>query len=309
MKQIILILLFNLLFSSCARIYNEPTKKVRIYTTEPSKIVVKTDTFITKKNRIKIDVPRGKYTLNLTVLTDSLKKTVSVKPFNSFNYYLNIVQNFGIGMLIDRNHPKRYGFPTRIYLNSADILNKYFGYSQAKNNGALFFNLSMPHINNFKLKPQNEPLKDNTGFWGFSVGMDYFYANNRFINLSASVHTNLFTPVPAAVDYFDDYEVMNSKSLSLSHNHRIKRFTLGYGIAYCENSWLFNDYDSTGYKESIFKKNNALGLVFKSYFQTANNSYIGLIYRPTFIRFMERNKYEYEHLISIDFITKIRLKK
>lgn len=57
------------------------------------------------------------------------------------------------------------------------------------------------------------------------------------------------------------------------------------------------------------KRNLALGFVFPTYFQFGEYFSVGVIYRPTFYRPDLTDKFAYEHLISVDFAWKIRLKK
>jgi len=307
--------------TSCATIINKPYKNVTIYTTEPSKIVYKRDTVYTKNNKAYLLVLRDKENLSIKAITDSITKTIDVKSRNSFWYWANIYPSFGLGMLIDRDNPERYSYPKRIYINSADTINKYYGYSQSDKKGELYLHLSLPHINSFNLKPQNEGRKVNTGFWGLLVGLDYYHRNNQFINLDASGVMDFFVPVPGAVDIWGEYESMSSMYVSLSNNYKIQRFSIGYGLSFVRNNWSFSDnggkyeYDEQGeiipslIKDPISKNYFAFGFVFPAYFQFGEYFNIGVIYRPTFFRPNLTDKFAYEHLISIDFAWKIRIKK
>jgi hypothetical protein len=216
-------------------------------------------------------------------------------------------------MLVDMNSPKRYTYPGKIHINSADTISKYYHYSQSKNKGELHLHLSLPHINLFCLKPQNETYKINTGFWGLSVGLDYYHSNNQFINLGASGVLDFFLPFPAAVDLNGEHEFMSSWYISLSNNHRLGRFTLGYGLSYGENAWSLRYFDwldpPPPTRDPVTRRHNSLGLIFPAYFQLYQHFSIGVVYRPSFYRPNIKDKFSYEHLISIDFAWKIRLKK
>ena len=322
MKQTAYILILTILLSSCATIINKPYKNVKVYTTEPSRIIHRYDTIKTVNNKVNLWAERKNEILSIVAMTDSITKTIEVKPRNSFWYWANIYPSFGIGMLIDKNNPKRYSYPKRIYINSADTISKYYRYSQSYNKGELHLHLSLPHINSFNLKPQNEERKVNTGSWGLSIGLDYFHSNNQFINLGASGVMDFFLPVPAAVDLYGEHELMSSTYVSLSNNHKIQRFSIGYGLSFAKNTWSFRDHG--GYDEyndeqdevipplikaPITKSHYAFGLIFPTYFQLSEHFNIGVVYRPTFYRPNMTDKFKYEHLISIDFAWKIRLKK
>lgn len=299
--------------TSCATIINQPHENLTIYTTVPSKIIYNGDSIKTIHNKANFRVERNKKPISFIATADSLTKTFQVKSQNSFMYWSNIVYNYGIGMLVDRKNPKRYSYPQRIYVNSADTISRYFRYGQANNKGELDLHLSLPHINSFCLTPENEGTKLNTGFWGLTIGLDYYHSKNQFINLGISDVSDFFVPFPAAIDLSGEYELMSSKYISLSNNYRLRRFTIGYGLSYARNTWDFRYYDSFDppppTREPVKKSSNAFGLIFPTYFQLGKHFNIGVVYRPSFYRPNMTDKFKYEHLISIDFAWKIRLKK
>lgn len=299
--------------TSCATFNNQPHKNLTIYTTIPSKIIFDGDTIKTIDNKAHLRVERSKEPISFIATTDSLTKTIQVKPQNSFMYWGNIFCNGGIGMLVDRKNPKRYTYPQRIYINSADTISRYFRYEQADNKGELQLHFSLPHINSFNLTPENEGAKINTGFLGLSIGLDYYHSKNQFVNLGISGVLDDFVPFPAPADYISgEYEFMSSRYISLSNNHRLKLFTIGYGLSYARNTWDFIYCDQFDQppptREPVKKRSNALGLIFPTYFQLGEHFNIGVVYRPTFYRPNMTEEFKYEHLISIDFAWKIRLK-
>ncbi len=299
--------------TSCATIINQPYKSITIYTTEPTDIILNKDTVKTINNEARLKIARKKEPLIITAHTDSLSKTFSVKPKNSCWYWGNIFCNYGIGMLVDRNNPKRYTYPKRIYLNSTDTIDKYYTYRPFNNKGELYLHISLPHINSFYLIPENEEPKINTGFFGLTIGVDYYHSRYQFVNFGISAVSDFFLPVPAPIDISGEYELMSSRYISLSNNYKIKRFTVGYGLSYAKNTWDFRYYDRFDppppTREPVKKSNHAFGLIFPIYFQLGEFFNIGVVYRPTFYRPNVTEKFEYEHVISLDFAWKIILKK
>src|SRR5690606_6997057 len=156
------------------------------------------------------------------------------------------------------------------------------------NKGEMYLHGSLPHINSFQLNPLEEGTKTNTGFWGLTVGIDYYHSTHQFISLSASGVADLFVPVPAAVDISGEYELMSSRYVSLSNNHRIRRFTLGYGFSYARNTWDFRYYDrfspSPPSRNPVKKSDYSIGFIFPTYFQSGKNFRLGVVYRPDFFR-------------------------
>jgi hypothetical protein len=292
---------------------NQPQKNITVYTTEPSRIIFDKDTIKTLYNKVNLSVDRKNEKLQIVARTDSLIKTFEIEPRNSFMYWSNIVCNYGIGMLVDRNNPKRYSYPQRIYINSSDTTSNYYLFGQSNNKGELHLHISLPHINSFRLTPDNEGAKINTGFWGLTVGLDYYHSKNQFINLGVSGVSDFFVPVPAAVDISGEYELMSSVYLGLSNNHRYRRLTIGYGLSFSRNTWDLRYYDRFDppppTRDPVKKSHISFGLVVPSYFQIGEYFNFGVIYRPSFYRPTVKENFKYEHLVSIDFAWKIRIKK
>ncbi len=179
---------------------------------------------------------------------------------------------------------------------------------------SLHVRLSLPHVNMFLLKPENEPVKNHTGFWGLSFGFDYGYEKNRFISVSAGGVVDFFLPVPAAVDIEGEHELMTSTYLMFTDNIEYEDFTVGYGFTYAKNEWRYSytphyvdpeledEYDAEMLKANSRRRAyNVIGFSFPLYCKIGNSMNLGVIYRPTFIRFLDKNSFDYEHVISIDF--------
>jgi len=310
MKQTPLILIASILLSSCATILNQPYTNVKVRTTEPSKIVFKQDTIKTTNNKVDLWAERKKETLSFVVMTDSITKTIEVKSKLSTAFWLgNSFSGVGvIGYAIDLTNPKRFTYPNNIYINSTDTISRYYGFS-IDNKGELYLHLSLPHINSFCLRPEKEGYKVNTGFWGFKIGLDYYYLTNRFISLNVSGVSDIFVPFPASPNFGEKYELMNSMYISLSDNYRLGRFTAGYGLSYGRNTWYYSYEPPPPQTEHhVTKTHNTFGFIFPTYFQMGKYFNMGVVYRPTFYRPTLAPKIAYEHLISIDLAWKIRLR-
>jgi uncharacterized protein YceK len=312
MKNLLLLLLPLILFSSCATILNKPNTKTSLYTSSPAKIIIDQDTLSTTENKVDIILPRSKDTISIITITDSTKKTFHLNPKNSIAYYGNIPFNYGIGMLIDRNNSKRYKYPSQVYVDFADTLHSFSTYDK-NNKHKWFLHLSLPHVNHFQFHPANESTKTNTGFWGFNVGISYYHQNTQFLAVSVSGVTDFFLPVPAAVDISGEYELMSSRYLGISNNHLIRRFTLGYGLSYARNTWDLRYYDRFNppppSRNPVKKSSNALGFIFSSYYNMGRSFTVGVTYRPTFYRLDIKPALKYEHLVSLDFGWNILLPK
>ena len=299
------------MFTSCATILNRPGRFVRVYTTKPTVLIHNADTIKTQSNLAFIYAERQKKPLEFVVLTDTGAKKVIQKSTLSFAFILNFY-NSGIGALIDLGTTKRYGYPN-IRLNEKDTVERPRPYVTISKKGDFLLNISMPMYNWFYFRPDGEPVKNIKGGPGFSMGVDYFHSQKQFLNLSAAVAIDRIDI--SDIKPYGIFEKERTRYLSLSNNHVINKFTIGYGISYAYNAWEYinapNYRDSTSIpltgRPSQTISNNALGLVFSSYFKIVEGLNMGVIYRPTFIRFGSADKYE--HLLSFDFGYKIPLKK
>ncbi len=294
---------------------NTRHNQIAVNTTEPSKVMYNGRLTMTQNNKTWIFVERSKEPLQITVSTDSLEKEIILKPRNSFAFWSNIVFNYGIGMLVDKNNPKRYTYPKNVYVNSSDTFPRIFRtpVKNIYNKGDFFVNLSIPHVNAFLLKPEAESYKANAGFWGVAVGMDYYYSPKHFINASAFGIMDIFIPFPAPVTYAGEHEFMSSMYVAASHNHQIKNFTIGYGLSYSRNSWDLRNYGRLDppepSRDPVKKAHNAWGFVLPVSYKFYEQLGVGLTYRPTFFRPALTQKFAYEHTISLDVSFRFKLSK
>jgi len=315
MKKLFIIILLSCIFVSCATLFNTPTTAIDIYTTKPSRIVVNNDTTITHDNKVSISVMRSRDPITITAISDSIKKVVKIESIYSLAYVSNVFFLYGIaGAIVDHNSPKQFTYPFKVYLNSNDTSGMYYLYGKANNRNELYLKVSIPEINTYLFRPLSNGVKTATGFLGISAGIDYYHKKNQYLNLSVTCAADYYVPFPAPIDCIGKSESLSSIYLSLSNNYKINRFSLGYGLSYCRNYWTY-DYNSSMLELEVpvilstHEMHDALGLIFSSYIQFGRYFDVGLIYRPTFIALNPQTTFQYEHLISIDFAWKIRLKK
>ncbi len=169
--------------------------------------------------------------------------------------------------------------------------------------------LSLPYLNHLSLKPQGGSRISKAGFIGESIGLEYSYHNDLFLEISFSLVGSFDHPLPLEKE--GAYENLYSTYFSLIHNHEIKRFTIGYGLNYARNTHAigFRSFDnmtpSTGFKNT----NSTLGLNLNTYVKFWKSFNLGLIFRPTFFHLNNVKSSTFESLISIDFAWRIRLNK
>ena len=313
MKNLSVLIIIVLAFSSCATLFNARTTRVDIHTTYPTTIVVGNDTVRTVKNKATIKVKRQEAPLQFSTIADSTLKNYSVNSRLSSAYWGNIFFYYGLGYLIDLPSPKKFTYPRELYINPLSPDTKIRSIGNYNHKGELYFNISIPEVNFMQQYSNFMGQRYNAGFMGLSLGMDYYYHPSMFVNFTASSALTFEMPFPLPLDYFGPYESASTNYISLSNNHSFYFLTLGYGLSFSENIWRYsNNYWGGDLQQayySVYKRNYALGFVFPLYVKLGRHFQTGVIYRPSFYRPYERIPFVYEHLISIDLIWKFKLKK
>jgi len=153
---------------------------------------------------------------------------------------------------------------------------------------------------------ENEDAKVDFGFMGITFGLDYYHSKKQYIHIGFSCVSGGSSRKNPGIEH------MNSIDFSLSNNHKIRRFSVGYGLSYARNTWNYSRWGWFLFPfiiEDVSKSHNTFGLIFPNYYQIGEYFNFGVVYRPTFYRPNLPDKFIYEHLISIDFAWKIRLNR
>ena len=179
--------------------------------------------------------------------------------------------------------------------------------------------LGLPWINAFSADYGIQGRRSNVGFIGASVGLDYFRADNSFVNISAAGIMDAFILFPAPVDYEGMHDHMFSVYGYVSNNHLLarKRFSFGYGVSFGRDTWNTLNHgrwpdDATEEemsRESIHRVSNSLGLVVPLYYYTRRSLYMGLVYRPMIVQFADKARFRYGHTASFEIGWRIKLAK
>jgi hypothetical protein len=311
-KSLLPIALLVSLLPSCASLMNTPVTSITVHTAQPA--MVKSDAIIrqVKPNKSLLIVPRSRQPLVLHVIGDSTQRTLTLKARSSAAFYGNFFMGYGITALFDLKSPKRFTYPRHVYVDLKDSTKNYQSQLKYHEPGELHFQLSVPYANFWNLTPPGETSKHNYSFFGISAGLDYYHSRKQFLNLSVAVPSGCPIPVPAPLDYSGEYERTHAIYVSLSNNHHIGRFTAGYGLQYSYDTWIlgyskrFSPPPPT--REPATKSYPSVGAIASVYFHTGPRFKVGAIYRPSVYSFGDVDAFNYQHLISIDFGWKFKLR-
>lgn len=311
MKKLLIPFFLFLLFNSCATLINGPAKRIDIIAVTPVIVKINEKDIYFVGEKAKILVPRDIRPLILSASNDSIFHEIRIDSRNSVAYWANLY-TCGIGMLIDKDRIKRYTYPDPLYIDLTNIDRPVTFFDPLFKKGEFYFHFSIPYINNFLLQPfREDSMKISTGFWGMLAGFDYYYRDNRFLNVSIGGVCDFPVPVPAYIDYSGEYNFTSSVYISISNNYRINRFSAGYGLSFSKNIWdhRYSEWldPPPPLKDPVTRTGYSIGFIFPLYLQTGRFFCIGFLYRPSLLNVYPEVKLKYEHLISIDLAFKFPL--
>ena len=154
---------------------------------------------------------------------------------------------------------------------------------------------------------------------GFGLGLDYYYTNNQFINVSGTSINDFFTLKETNLDNTYSFSDIRSNYLSITNNHKIKNISLGYGLSYSRNQYL-EDYDTylpvidSTYKIIPYNKKNSnseitqsFGLLFNLKVQAGKYLYASFNYRPSILQPGRINPYVLEQYAGFELCYKFKM--
>ena len=310
MKKTLLLLILPALLASCASIINNPSYKLAIRSNADNASVKVYDSIYPLP--AKVTVKRSKDSLALTLLSETVTKDYKVKATDEAITVAGNIAALGIfspvAIYVDRKNEKGYYYGRSLFLDINDTvaLSRSERLGQPLRKGRVALSLSIPYINFFTLQPEGRGIKSNAGFLGLAGGLEYYYNDDRFLKLNAAGAINFIAPVPVPV--LGDHEAMSAITLSLTHNHRWGRFSMGYGPSWQQTSWKYNT-DDNGIPDEPARRSRAFGLVANGYYQLGKSFHMGVTYSPSFYSLHPNKEWLYQHVISIDLMWKIPLWK
>ncbi len=315
-KKLLAAAIIVCLLSSCATM-NYKYQTVRIISHEPATVIIDSDTLTFdggRHNKVKtVELEWTEENRDVIFVRGACVDKVKLFPDMKYTtlYVSDVYISNNRQQYIKRRHRSRL---------------KEYAESNYKK-GVTNLRAGLPWINFFNSAYERQDRRSKGGFIGISLGLDYFYADNSFINFSGAVITNFPVLVPAPFDAVGRFDMMTSTYGSVSNNHLLdnnNRFSIGYGISFGRDTWKtawYPDHYDTGKEyseqESVFRKSNSLGLIIPLYYYGRRSFYMGLIYRPIFLQFADRTRFKYrntthwkyQHTISFEFGWRIRLAK
>jgi hypothetical protein len=246
-------------------------------------------------------VRRSHETLAVHAQLDSGDKIILIKPRNSFAFWAN-VENYCVGMLVDRDNPKRYGYRRWSYLALKDTTVTVRRFAPIPK-GTMHFSFSVPVFNAFSLKSP-EGQTNLAGPLGLEAGVDYFYKTDRYLSLSAGVATSVFAE-HIGNGYYQTGHVLFG---SLRNNYVIGSFELGYGFSYSDLLWSrVKNGDTVKLDHSI--KSVGLGCSLSAQYRIGPSFRFCLLYQPVLFTANRTPAFGYQHYLSAGLAWRWRVRR
>jgi len=294
-------------FSSCATVLNGPAQNIRVATDEKIRRVSIENALFEDSSARAPEAPgtylvrRSNKTLVIHIQLDSGEKIIRFRPHNSLAYWLNI-ETYGIGMLVDKDHPQRYAYRCWSYLALKDTAITLRRFAPVPKGTARFF-LSVPLINSFSLKSP-EGRSTPTGPLGLEAGVDYFYKTDHYISLSAGAANSLF------VDHIGKgyFTAGHTFFGSIRNNHVVGSFDLGYGLSFSDLHWSkVTNGDTVKLDRSV--KSTGFGFSLSAQYRLSRYFRVGILYQPTLFTVNLSPSVNYQHYISAGLVWRWPIKR
>ncbi len=311
-RQFILypVIVLLILGSSCATILNSPVQKIYLSSDKNIKVISVDNVALIDSSLSDLDgsigyyVPRGKKSLSIQIQRDSAKTLVWLAPRNSVAYWYNIFSNYGIGMLVDRDNFKRYGYPARNYISGDDESLKFQRFAPVRK-GTINLTLAIPFTTMVRITTNEKQYKAG-GIFGIEPGLEYFYRDNGYLSFSVG---GGMAGMGRFAEHLGNGHIESGSAVytSLRNNRIIGSVDLGYGINLSQLSWNYQTFgDTISVNNSIVT--NAAGLSFSGAYRIGKYFRLGVLYQPSFIN-ISHPAFNYQHYISLNLIWKLPVKK
>ena len=305
-KYYIFILFPALMMSSCASILNSSMQKVSVTSDKQIKIisleksVYKESGFVDSNHAKSFFVFRSSMPLSVNLEVDSIHKTILLYPRSSFAYWLNIFFNYGIGMLIDKDNPKRYSYSRDNHITIKDSILIVHKFSLEKKNN-IKLTISPTLVNSFSINT-GKHWYQSAGIFGLEAGVEYYYNKNKFISVNAGAATDVFG------DYFGKGYSRTTSTVftNFRDNRTYCNFNVGYGLNVSYIRWI-EDYRGDSIYTHQLSNVTTLGLSVSVQYRLGNYIYAGVLYQPSFVNTNNLSSFNYQHFLSFNLIGKIPL--
>jgi hypothetical protein len=334
MRLRLVFLLLPFLLASCATIFNGKTYLMKVCAIQPNSSLTVYDSTYRLPEKIKLK--RSIDDLPVTLKTDSIQKEFVLKASPTrTTVFANLPYMYlmPIAYAVDHYTKKRYYYGQDIVLDANDsqtTLNKgffpafghrvhdYFQRPYPGKKGQVNVIIGSPFQNNLYMDNAHG-AKDYNFFGGVKSGLEYFYKDNKYWSLTAGYTRGVvFKRLGASddSDYGEAYVDPHSLSFELKNNYAYKRLTFGYGINYSINSLkygrILQNERERGYTQDFESNyhNYTAGLAMSTHLRFHNQMFFGVNYRPSLLLMQHTDiQFRYEHLISLELLYKLRIKK
>lgn len=308
MKHLLLFVIAGISFTSCATIINNSYTVTEINSNPDSALIVikgNNDTLCCTNTPILLE--RKNEDVVLEIIKDTLRQEIVLKGKLSAAFiWGNLFSGAGlIGHAIDLASPKRFTYDKEVYVDLYAPEKTYKNWLVRKDD-LLNLTFSLPHVNQYYMKTEDS-YSNKFGFWGISLGLEYFQNTSSYWSFQMGAATDIFIPFPAPIDYEGEREIFSVVFSNIRFNKKLQKFHLGAGISYQQLQWRRVNFDTIP-QVDVRKSNNGLGLSLAGQYNFWKAFYIGTIYQPMIMNLTDQ-KLDYQHYWTFELIYKLPVKR
>lgn len=267
-------------------------------------------------------VKRSDQPLMVELIADSVTKEYAIparlRPLTKFGNIMWSIA-YPLAFYVDKHTKKGYYYGDHVFLDidssgvvTPDLITSLSANYHDTKKGMANYTTSIPLVNSFYLHPRMGGPIRNTGLLGLAAGLEYYYKDNRYFKLGAFVMSDALSSEEPR--FRDGFSSTHSFGLSLTHNVVFNRISVGYGINYAQNGWIYdNNYPDgnlppkPGTYERIERATVSLGAQLNAYYRVGKSFHIGIIYSPYVYDVAPSSEFNYQHTLSLDLVWKLRL--
>ena len=297
---VIISLVFSgFLFNSCASLLNSKTMSIHITSSDDS-ATIRIDTsnkYFTVPAIL--NVKRSKTDLNLIYTSDSVSFPIVLNSSISSSFLFGNLISFGIpGYLIDLSNPRKYSYPREVTIvNNGTAYKTFYNDFTSPKKGLFNLRFSLPYLN-FLIINTGFGETNNTGFWGFTTGIEYYITNRMCVQSNLGIIADFQSPFPSSIDY--DAQLHHATALfgDLQLGFDLDFVHLSFGVQFNETRYVNN---SSLLQETKHFQNN-FGFSMDNYIKLNDYISMNLKYISSFYSFQKKSyKKELGGIISFGF--------
>lgn len=289
--------------SSCHMYLSAPFKEIKFKKSSEVSLVINDSLYDSGTKKTIYYYPDLTDSIQVTIIEDKKQTTIEVPKTTSRAYVKDRIFTLGIPFDFVLKNTKRYRYPKKMYIETAGdstYIVPYKNWSQ----GDISLNIGFPLVNHISTPVPEIGSVGFTGFIGAHIGLQYYLDTNNSIALNTN-YKLAHSPTAFLPVFETTIDDLNITSVSATYHYAINRWEYGAGLHYDQLKVTINSSRDIDFKNYI---SNNLGVHTSLKYRVSYSGYLGIDYIPTFINLKSGGTSSLNHVVSIGYTWRIRLR-